>query len=191
MKMSLYILILAFITACGNINDSAKAPEVEPVAPITETSAEISEEDQGMLVGKFQKEDLMQEPHASWFKSGYENFDPSDEAMETIKKNISEYEITVFMGTWCGDSRREIPKFLKILDEAGYDLSKLTLIGVDRSKTTPENLEQGLDINRVPTIIFSKNGKEVNRFVEYAKESIEEDIAKIVSEEEYSNAYAN
>lgn len=189
--MSLYILILAIISACGNINDSAKAPETEPQAPITETADETSEDDQNMLVGKFQKEDLMQAPHASWFNSGYESFNPSDEAMKTIKENISEYEITAFMGTWCGDSRREIPKLYKILDEAGYDLSKLTIIGVTRSKTTPENLEEGLDINRVPTIIFTKNGEEVNRFVEYAKESIEEDIAKIVSEDEYSNAYAN
>lgn len=185
--MSLNILILAIITACGNMNDSGKVTETELQGPIIETS----ETEQGMLIGKFTKEDLMQEPYASWFNSGYENFEPSDDAMETIKENISEYEITAFMGTWCGDSRREIPKLYKVLDEAGFDLSKLTIIGVDRSKTTPENLEEGLDINRVPTIIFTRDGKEVNRFVEYAKESIEEDIAKIVSEEEYSNAYAN
>lgn len=185
--MSMYILILAIITACGNANDSAKVTETELQASIIETS----ETEQGMLVGKFTKEDLQQEPYASWFNSGYENFDPSVEAMETIKENISEYEITAFMGTWCPDSRREIPEFFKILDEAGYDLSKLTIIGVDRSKSTPENLEKGWELDRVPTFIFTKDGKEVNRFVEYAKESIEEDIARIVGEQEYSNAYAN
>lgn len=185
--MSLNILILAIITACGNANDSAKVTETEPQAPTIETS----ETEQGMLVGKFTKEDLRQEPYASWFNSGYENFGPSDEAMETIKENISKYEITAFMGTWCPDSQREVPKFFKILDEAGYDLSKLTIIGVDRNKSTPENLEEGWELDRVPTFIFTKDGKEVNRFVEYAKESIEEDIAKIVSEKEYNNAYAN
>lgn len=185
--MSLYILILAIITAYGNANDSAKVTETEPQATIIETS----EAEQGMLVGKFTKEDLQQEPYASWFDGGYETFEPSDETMETISKNVSEYEITAFMGTWCPDSRREVPEFFKILDEAGYDLSKLTIIGVDRSKSTPENLEEGWELNRVPTFIFTKDGKEVNRYVEYAKESIEKDIAKIVSDKEYNNAYAN
>lgn len=185
--MSLTILILAIITACGNANDSAKVTETENQKPIIEAL----EAEQAMLVGKFKKENLMQEPYASWFNSGYENFEPADEAMETIRENITEYEITAFMGTWCQDSRREVPKFFKILDEAGYDLSKLTIIGVNRSKSTPENLEEGWELTRVPTFIFTKDGKEVNRFVEYSKKSIEEDIAEIVSGKEYSNAYIN
>ena len=50
--------------------------------------------------------------------------------------------------------------------------------------------EEKMNLNRVPTIIFYKNGKEVNRFVEFAQESLEEDIAKIVSGKDYKNSYA-
>ena len=187
MKMSLFVLLFAFISSCGNTNEAAKPSE----PTVQEAPAETPPAQQGMIVGKFTKEDLQKEPYASWFNSGFESFDPADEAMETIKNNISEYEIVLFMGTWCPDSRREVPKLLKILDEANYDLSNLTMIGVDRSKTTPEKLEAEYDLERVPTIIFIKDGKEVNRFVEYAKESIEADIAKIVSGEEYTHAYSN
>ena len=190
--MSLYILILAFLTSCGNNNTSAKNdPTAQSQTAEVTAEAPSTEEQQDMIVGKFTKEDLLQEPYVNWFKPAYEAYEPSAEALETIKKNISEYEIIGFMGTWCGDSRREVPKMLKLLDEAGYDMSKLTMVGVNRSKSTPENLEEGYNISRVPTFIFLKNGKEVNRFVEYPKETLEEDVAKIVSEKEYSNSYAN
>jgi len=187
MKMSLYILILAFITSCGNINNTVKTADKD----LTPVRVQNSEEQQDMLIGKFTKADLQKPAYESWFKSEYDNFKPSAEAMETIKNNISDYEIMVFMGTWCGDSKREVPKLLKILDEAGYDLSNLTMVGVSRSKTTPEKLEEGWDINRVPSIIFIKDGKEINRFVEYPRETIEEDIAKIVSEQGYKHSYLN
>ncbi|MCJ7758669.1 MAG: thioredoxin family protein, partial [Gillisia sp.] len=107
--MSLYILILAFIASCGNINNTVKTADKDSI-PVT---VQNSEEQQGMLIGKFTKEDLQKPPYESWFKSGYDNFKPSAEAMETIKNNISDYEIMVFMGTWCGDSKREVPKLLK------------------------------------------------------------------------------
>ena len=58
-------------------------------------------------------------------------------------------------------------------------------------KQKTEKIEEELDLDRVPTIIFYKNGEEVNRFVEYAREeSIEEDLAKIVSGKPYKNSYA-
>lgn len=186
--MSFYIFILAFLTYCGTTNN---APTTL-VAEETPESIETNTSQQNMLIGEFKKEDLQEGPYASWFNSGYENFKPSQEAMETIKKNISEYEIVAFMGTWCPDSRREIPHFYKILDEAGYDLSKLTMIGVDKSKSTPDKIEKEYNVERVPTFIFMKDGKEVNRFVEYAQETLDKDIAKIVSEkgEEYKNSYS-
>ncbi|MGM1055399.1 MAG: TlpA family protein disulfide reductase [Bacteroidota bacterium] len=189
--MSLYLLILAIFTSCGNINDTSKTEEIKSEEVFVESEIEDEYENQTMLIGKFTKQDLQQVPYARWFNNGYTNFNPSDEAMETIKNNISEYELMVFMGTWCVDSRREIPKLFKILDEAGYDLSKLTIIGVDRNKVTPEKTEADWDINWVPTLIFLKDGKEVNRFVEYSRNSIEEDIANIVTGQEYKNSYFN
>jgi len=192
MKMYLFILILAFISSCGNTNETTKINSPAPSSSEAVTPPEniVTPAPQNMIVGKFKKDDLQQEPFASWFNKGYEEFTPSPEAMETIKKHISDYEIVGFVGTWCPDSRREIPKFYKILEDAGYDMSKLTMVGVTRGKSTPENLEEGYDMHRVPTFIFMKDGKEVNRFVEYAAESTEDDIAKIVSGAGYKNSYA-
>lgn len=188
--MNKLIILLAAITmSCGNkMNDSSKDMAVEENK---ETTTEAPKTQKDMLLGNFQKNELQQAPFSDWFNPRYEEYTPNTDAMNTITENIGDYKIKLFMGTWCGDSKRETPKFLKILDKADYNYDNLELVAVDYSKKTPSNIEDGLDVKRVPTIIFYKDGKEVNRFVEYSRgESIEEDIAKIVSGEAYKNSYA-
>lgn len=93
------------------------------------------------------------------------------------------------MGTWCGDSKRETPRFYKILEQTDFDENNFELITVNRSKKTPNNLQEGFNIIRVPTFIFYKEGKEVGRYVEYPRETIEKDILKIVSGQPYKHSY--
>lgn len=143
-----------------------------------------------ILLGEFNRKDLEQKPFSRWFKRGYKNYKPEKKALKTIRKNISDYEIVFYMGTWCIDSRREIPKFYKILDEAGYDTNRISSYGVDFYKKTPEKRSKELQIKMVPTIIFYKDGKEVNRFVEFPVKTLAEDIADIVSSQDYKNSYA-
>ncbi|TRO64027.1 thioredoxin family protein [Christiangramia sabulilitoris] len=180
------IFFVAIALSCGNNVNKSK--------DLSENKKDLKTEtvQKDMLLGDFSKEELQQKPFSNWFQPAYEDFSPNSEAMATIRENIDDYEIKVLMGTWCGDSKREVPKFLKLLDEANYDYQKLELVAVDRNKTTPNKVEEELEVHRVPTIIFYKDGKEVNRFVEYPQgQSIEEDIAKIVSGKEYKNSYAD
>ncbi len=125
-----------------------------------------------------------------WFEPAYEAYTPNQSALQTIAEHISDYKIVVFMGTWCPDSHRELPKFYKILDETGFDQDQLTVYALDEYKSSKANYEKGYDIAHVPTIIFFKDGQEVNRFVEYAQESIAKDMAKIVSGQDYKHVYA-
>lgn len=184
--MNKFLILFAVLTlSCGNT--IKKTADGENLEEYDETSLQ-----QDILLGEFTKEDLKQKPYSTWFEPGYEKFTPKAEAMEKIRENIGDYEIKLLMGTWCGDSRRELPKFIKLLDKANYDYDKLEMLAVDYNKTTPSNIEKELDVHHVPTIIFYKDGKEVNRFVEYPQEeSIEEDIAMIVSGKKYKNSYAD
>ncbi|MBT8295874.1 MAG: thioredoxin family protein [Gramella sp.] len=180
------ILIAAITLSCGNT--------LTKTTPTEDIKSAKAEEDlqKNMLIGEFKKEDLQQKPFESWFAAEYESYSPQPDAMETIRENIADYEIKVLMGTWCGDSKREVPRLIKLLDEANYDYNKIEMVGVDRNKTTPSKIEEELDVHHVPTIIFYQDGKEVNRFVEYAQgENLEEDIAKIISGAEYKNSYAD
>src|SRR5699024_4477880 len=115
---------------------------------------------------------------------------PAPNAVQTIEKNISDYDIEVYMGTWCPDSHREIPRFFKILEQVDYDMDKLKMFTLDNRYQSQTKDEKGKNITAIPTIIFYKDGKEVNRFVEHARESIARDVAKIVSGKEYVNFHA-
>ena len=63
------------------------------------------------------------------------------------------------------------------------------MVTVNREKKTPDNLQEGYNIIRVPTFIFFRKGKEIGRFVEYPRVSVEADMLKIVSGEPYKHSY--
>jgi hypothetical protein len=51
-------------------------------------------------------------------------------------------------------------------------------------------LEDGFDITNVPTFIFYRNGKEINRIVESPVISLEKDMLSILAGEVYKHTYA-
>ena len=106
-----------------------------------------------------------------------------------IKPLLKDVKIKAVMGTWCGDSRREVPQFYKILDLCEFNYKNLEMITVDRTKKSPGNEQEGLEVTHVPTFIFYKNGKEINRYVEFARYSLEKDMLAILKNEGYKNVY--
>ena len=137
------------------------------------------------LIGKFNKEGLSTNSYASWFNKNYEDYKVADNLPETMGNELSKYRIELYMGTWCGDSKREVPRFYKVLDELNFPLERLTSVAVNNDskfyKQSPGGEHEGKNIHRVPTFIFYKNGKEVNRIVESPRTTLEEDIQNILS----------
>jgi len=137
------------------------------------------------LTGKINFEKLNTAPYNEWFSENYESYVPKETIINDIKTNIQAYTIKIFMGTWCGDSKREVPKFYKTLNEANFPLNRVTTIAVasDREhyKQSIGGEQEGLNIHRIPTFIFYKDGKEVHRIVESPKTTIEKDIKDILS----------
>lgn len=144
---------------------------------------------QGHLVGIANRASFDDPSFKTWFTQEYNYYKTDSIVIDKIKKKIKKFKIKGYMGTWCKDSRREVPRFYKILEQTGFDESDFELITVNRSKKTPDSLEAGFNIIRVPTFIFYRRGKEVGRFVEYPRESIEKDILKIISGESYKHSY--
>ena len=145
------------------------------------------------LLGKINKEGLSTAPYSEWFNKNYESYKTKKEAIDSLQKHLSKYTITAFMGTWCGDSKREVPKFYKVLEEAEFPLERLTMVAVSRNRATykqsPGGEHEAQTIHRVPTFIIYKNGKEQNRIVESPVSSIEEDLVAIIQKEYTSNYY--
>jgi thiol-disulfide isomerase/thioredoxin len=144
---------------------------------------------QGDLIGFANKESFKQAPYDAWFTQNFDTYNPNEATISSLKEMLNGITIKGFMGTWCGDSKRETPHFYKILELSNFNFKNLELVTVNRSKKTPDNLQKGFNIKRVPTFIFYKKGKEIGRYVEYAIESLEKDMLKIVSGEAYKHAY--
>ncbi len=148
------------------------------------------------LIGEMNQASLETEPYASWYTKNYGNYNPNVEIIEELKDPIQDYEIEAYFGTWCGDSKRDVPRFYKILDASGYNLNRLQIVAVgnegDLYKKSPNGETNGKDITNVPTFIFYKDGEEVNRIVENKMgTSLEEDMLKIVTGQSYSHKYAD
>ena len=141
------------------------------------------------LVGIKTQEDFKQVPYALWFDASYTSYNVDESVVKELNKHMKGITIKAFIGTWCGDSKRETPRLYKLLNSLNFDQKNLTMITVNRSKKTPDNLQEGLNIFRVPTFIFYKKGEEIGRFVEYPRETLEKDILKIVSGKAYKHSY--
>lgn len=143
-----------------------------------------------MLLGPINAAGLNQEPFALWFEENSKAYTPDMSLIEEIKPLLKPCYVKVFMGSWCEDSQREVPALLKLLDLADFDSSQLEIIAMTHDKDTPENYEADYQIEFIPTIMFFKDGAELNRIVEYTQETLELDILKILKQEAYTPAYA-
>lgn len=132
--------------------------------------------------GIISREVLVNDTSFKWYAENQRTYKPNAFAVEGLQKNKDSIQLLVFMGTWCDDSHYIIPKFYMLADAAGFPEDRITLIGVDRKKTTLSHLAEALDIKNVPTILVMKNGKEMGRVVEYGKSGMfDKDLGDILA----------
>jgi thiol-disulfide isomerase/thioredoxin len=146
---------------------------IKPQAELQEVNG------QKMLLGEVQYQDILH------YFPAWQKVDQQDQVNPTEVKRLKQVQeplaITCYMGTWCGDSREEVPPFIKAVETAQNKNIKVNLIGVDRKKMDPENTAIQYDVQRVPTFIIFKNGQEIGRMVEFPmKENFVEDFLDIV-----------
>ncbi len=184
-KISLFFVAIFLFTSCAEKKEKEENEEV-----VVETEAEMAFEDMPILLGKQNRKAIETKPYNSWFVKNY-MYQPDQKSLATLHSSLNDITITVFMGTWCEDSVIHVPALYGILDAVQYDTEKVTLITVSEDKDTPEGLEEGMDIQYVPTIILFKNGKELGRIVESPVETLEADLVKIATGEPYAHTYAD
>jgi len=133
------------------------------------------------LLGDLTLAMLNNPPHSEWFNKGYEEYQPDAGIMtELIELPKDDLTITIVLGTWCPDSRREVPRFIRMADLWGFSRDKIRLIGVDINKVAPLGDFPALGIERVPTFIFYKNNIEKGRIIEVPVTSLEQDTRDIL-----------
>lgn len=135
------------------------------------------------LAGPFELDDLRKDTtYSGWFESNYARFQLKGEDT-SWKSAFAQTEVEIYIGTWCGDSKRWVPQFVKLWKDLGLDETQLKFTalydGEEKYKQGPNAEEKGKRIHRVPTFIFKKEGQEYARMVEYPRNDLEKDLAQI------------
>jgi len=110
-----------------------------------------------------------------------QDYEPEAAAVSTIREQAKDVEVVAVVATWCPDTRRDLPRFFKIADQAGWPIEKMKFLAVDRTKKDAGGLTEKWNVTRVPTFIFIRGGQEIGRVVERPTTTLEKDIAGIVS----------
>jgi thiol-disulfide isomerase/thioredoxin len=184
---NIYFLLILFLLLTGNACKSTKPLSVSQPALnkplVQDENAPVNFSDQTTwILGYFSPERLTHYPYSTFYIKGIDDYVPNTESMNKLmdikKDNL---KIKVVMGTWCPDSRREVPRFMKVMDTWQFPLTDLTFIGVDNAKLSPVGEYTGLGIVRVPTFIVYKNNIEAGRIIENPTTSLEQDLVNILT----------
>ena len=129
------------------------------------------------LTGLITRETLFKQ-YPEW-QEAMNRYEPDSLITESFGKDLN-IDIEIFFGTWCSDSRRDVPRFFKILDKTQFvQPEKVKLWAVDRTKKLNNGLTEKRQIEFVATFIIFMDGKEIGRIVEQPETSLEEDILNI------------
>jgi hypothetical protein len=178
---SLLAYVIAMAASCG-----PKTPPVPSARPATAPAGTSATKPTPSpapapepLLGHVTRAQL--KAYAPWALFWEQRYVPDATAVDAIKRAANDVSVLLVMGTWCPDSKRELPRYFATIDAAGISPA-LTMIGVDRTKRDSEGVTDKFEITRVPTFVFLRNGREVGRFVEHtpAESTFEAEMARIL-----------
>ena len=151
----------------------------------------VGEEGETVVLGYMNRANLNTDEFLAWFQSEYDQLKIPEGLVEQHAPLAKNLTFKLFLGTWCGDTQRELGGMFKLLDALGVSEDQIEMYGVSEAKDSPLGYEKEYDILNIPTLIFFENGKENNRIVEFPVESMVEDFSKILKKEAYKDAYAD
>jgi len=183
------VIVFSLLSGCKSIKpvpQSNIVPEIsEPEKSEINTGKVNYSEQITWVLGYFTADRLTSTPHSAWFINGKDEYVPNSESLNKLLDIYKDaLTIKIVLGTWCPDSRKQVPRFMRIMDIWQFPYQKITFIGVDDAKLSPVGEYASLDIQRVPTFIIYKNNIEAGRIIENPKTSLEQDIVDILTRNE-------
>lgn len=168
------LLLGLALPACGG----AEEPEVEAAA--------AAEDEPQPLVGPVARAEI--EAHRPDWVAAEVEASPDAQAVQALTRVEPGAVVTVYLGTWCSDSKRELARLWRGLDDAGvFDESELPFaveyVALDREKADPAGRAAAAGIEYVPTFVVTRGGEEVGRMVEESVPGIEHDLLALLSGE--------
>lgn len=135
-----------------------------------------------MLLGEskaIEKETILQ-TSPEW-QAVYDSYQPDESFLNILQSKVGkDLTIVVYLGTWCSDSKKNVPIFIKILDSLEQGLVTVSFFDVTRKANKDiKYYDESLKVERVPTFIFYRGDKEIGRIIENPQKTLLEDFLEI------------
>lgn len=177
------ILLTILLIGCRTVKSAAESQTTDS-GPAENQAVNFSEPGTWLL-GYINASQFSRPPHSEWFVRGFDEYMPVQEVITQLSRiDNKDLSIKIVMGTWCPDSRREVPRFMKIMDLLQFPAGNVVFVGVDNTKIAPVGGYDTLQIERVPTFIIMQNKVEAGRIIENPVTSLEQDILNILTRNE-------
>lgn len=130
-----------------------------------------------MLFGEVSATQVL-DADARW-RAAYVNTSVDPAIVASLASVTAGAHVDVYFGMWCGDSVREVTRFLRYVERGGMPWTH-RLIAVDRAKQAP-GFTEGEGIEYVPTFVVRREGREVGRVIESPSRELGEDLVALLS----------
>lgn len=132
-------------------------------------------------MGKVTKEDLQNDAYKTgWFDMEFTSYEPAFTDRQRRIIASKDFQVVIILGTWCSDSRTQVPRLFKIFSALGIS-PQITLITTDITKKVIEPGFVHIIAQHVPLIIFrNSKGEDVGEIVETPRKSLEADMTAIL-----------
>jgi len=160
---------------------------------ISSTTAQsfVSKNGDKHLWGIVTTDHFSQEPYKNWYEKSQEKYTPN--LTKKDGKKLHQVKVKAFLGTWCGDTKFLLPKFVKAWKAMGLDEAQIEFIALhvegEKYKQGPNQETNDYAIHKVPTFVFEKDGKEIGRIVERTVFDLETDVKLIAEGGPYRHRY--
>lgn len=147
-----------------------------------QTTYKTAEDSAGnkVLIGKIDEKTLANDSAFRWFYYGVNNYKPDPAWTKYISFYRDSFNVVVFAGTWCIDSKRLLPQFYRVMMAASYPMDRIQLYGVDHQLRALGDEASQYHIDKTPTFIFLRNGKEIGRITDKLQRGMDADIVSVL-----------
>jgi len=129
------------------------------------------------LRGYYTRDEFIRE--CRWKHPVAEKYQPKPPYGDSLRLVRDSFDVKLFLGTWCSDSRKWVPRFFQL--QPMLPVRRLEIISVDTTKKDERKLCAAYKIDSLPTFVFLRQGQIGSRLVEKPyKRKLEKELYRIL-----------